>query len=84
MLRRTALVKSYVSEERNAIIIKVTRISELGTTTGNIATLIVAAIRSSKTYVLTRAIRRNILEDGIRHCHRRENLKSYIALSGWK
>jgi hypothetical protein len=24
-----------------------------------------------------------IPEDGILHCHRRENLKSYIALTGW-
>jgi hypothetical protein len=26
---------------------------------------------------------RNIPEDGILHSHRREHLKSYIALSGW-
>jgi hypothetical protein len=32
---------------------------------------------------LTRAIRRNIPEDPILHSHRRENLKSYIALNGW-
>jgi hypothetical protein len=25
----------------------------------------------------------DILEDGIIHSHRRENLKSYIALTGW-
>jgi hypothetical protein len=41
------------------------------------------ATRSSKTWVLTRATRRHIPEDGILHCHRRENLKSYIALTGW-
>jgi hypothetical protein len=33
--------------------------------------------------VLTRTARRNIPEDGIRHSHRRENLKSYIALMSW-
>jgi hypothetical protein len=27
--------------------------------------------------------RRNIPEDTILHSHRRENLKSYIALTGW-
>jgi hypothetical protein len=32
MLRRVALVRTYVSEERSASIIRVTRIGELGTT----------------------------------------------------
>jgi hypothetical protein len=32
---------------------------------------------------LTRATRRNIPEDTILHSDRRENLKSYIALTGW-
>jgi hypothetical protein len=32
---------------------------------------------------VTRATKRNIPEDGIFHSHRRENLKSYIALTGW-
>jgi hypothetical protein len=35
---------------------------------------------SSETSVLTRATRRNNPEDTILHSHRRENLKSYIAL----
>jgi hypothetical protein len=48
-----------------------------------LVTLIIEAIRSSETPVLTRATRRNLPEDGILHSHRRENLKSYITLTGW-
>jgi hypothetical protein len=42
-----------------------------------------AAIRSTETSVLTRDKRRYIPEDGILHNHRRENLKSYRALTGF-
>jgi hypothetical protein len=33
--------------------------------------------------ILTRATLRHTAEDGVRHSHRHENLKSYIALTGW-
>jgi hypothetical protein len=48
-----------------------------------VVTLMMDATRSYETSVFTRATRRHIPEDGILHSHRRENLKSYIALTGW-
>jgi hypothetical protein len=69
MLRHVALVRTYVSEERNASII--------------LFTLMMEALSSYETLVLTRATRCNIPEDDILHSHCRENLKSYIALTGW-
>jgi hypothetical protein len=46
-------------------------------------TLMMEALSSFQTSVITKATRRNIPEDGALHSHRRENLKSYIALTGW-
>jgi hypothetical protein len=98
MLRRVALVRTDVSEELSASIIRMTRIGELGMlaylatdalVTANVPSspilviLIMEALSSSETSIPTRDTRRNILEDGILHSHCRENLKSYIALTGW-
>jgi hypothetical protein len=48
-----------------------------------LVTLMMEAMCSSETSILTRAKRRSIPQRGILHSHRRENLKSYIALTGW-
>jgi hypothetical protein len=61
-----------VSEERIASIIMEKRISQLGTTFAVTSSLILftmmmEAIRSYETSVLTRATRRHISEDGILH-----------------
>jgi hypothetical protein len=46
-------------------------------------TLMMEAVRPTKTSVVTRATYRHIPEDGILHSRHRENLKSYIKLTGW-
>jgi hypothetical protein len=88
---RVALVRTDVSEEHIAPIIRVTGIGVLRLLViGNVVhswpflvTLMMEVMRSSKTSVLTVATWRNIPKDGILRSHRRGNLKSYIALSGW-
>jgi hypothetical protein len=70
MSRSVALVRTDVSEESIAFIIRVARIGELGTmltATSNRSTLRGNSIHFSETSVLTRATRRNITEDGTHH-----------------
>jgi hypothetical protein len=75
MLRRVALVGTDVSEEGITSTIRMKRIGEVGTTllvTTNVVpsspilvTLIMEALRSSETTILTRATLHNILEEVI-------------------
>jgi hypothetical protein len=47
------------------------------------STLMMEPIRSSEPSVLTGTTQRDIPEDGLLHSHHRENLNSYVALTGW-
>jgi hypothetical protein len=62
MLRYVALVKTDISEELSASIMRVTRIGELGTTLA-----VTSNRRTLRTSVLTRATRHDIPEYGILH-----------------
>jgi hypothetical protein len=77
LLRRVALVRTDVSEEPVASLIRVTKIGELGKRSLILVTLMMEALSSYETSILTRATWRNNPEDTILHSHRRENLKSY-------
>jgi hypothetical protein len=74
MLRRVALVRTDISEELSAL-------TNVVPSSPILVTLIIEALSSSETSVLTRATRCNTPDDAILHSHRRENLKSYTVSS---
>jgi hypothetical protein len=81
MLRHVALVRTDVSEERIAsIIIRLLVIANVPSSP-ILFTLMMEAIHSSDTSVLTRATLLNIPGDGILHSNPHENLKTDIFTS---
>jgi hypothetical protein len=88
MLRRVAHIATEARcEEIGLVFLRSTRrllvTASVVTISPILVTLMKEALSSSETSVPTRATRRNIPDDTIRHSYRRENLKSYIALTGW-
>jgi uncharacterized membrane protein len=81
MLHPVVLVRTDVSEELSPSIIMVTRKVEVGTKLAVVSsspflvTLMMEALSSPETSVLTRATQRYILEDAFLHSHCRENHK---------
>jgi hypothetical protein len=91
MLRRVVLVKTDVSEELSAFIIRVARIDEIGTllVTANVVpnlqilfTLMMEALSSSETSVLTRVTRRHSLH--LHLVYLRKSVEERIPQSVWR
>jgi hypothetical protein len=74
------LMKEALSSSETSVLTKRVSVASYASVVPSslILVTLMEALRSSETSVLARATRRNIPEDGILHCHYRENLKSYI------
>jgi hypothetical protein len=81
MLRRVDLVRTGVSEERSERRLLIT--ANVVPSSLTLVILMMQALGSSETLVLTGATRRNIPEGGTLHSNRRGGFKYYIALTGW-
>jgi hypothetical protein len=88
MWRRVDLVRTAVSNERVASIFSVERISDLITTLAVIraavpSLLILSPLKIKVTSSFETFTWLHIPEDGILNGQRQDDIKSYIALTGW-
>jgi hypothetical protein len=78
-----AVTSSRSTLRRNTSILRLLVTANVFPSSQSLAALMIDVIPASIILVPRKATRRHIPEDDILHSLRRENLKSYIALTGW-
>jgi hypothetical protein len=81
LLVYTVMMEAICSSETSESLLQLLVTNNVVPSSLILSTLLIEAICSRDTSVLTRTTRSHIPEDGILRSHRREDLKSYIALT---